>query len=209
MIKVLLADDHTIVRRGLKQILESEPGLSVVYEASNGNEAIEYARSHDVDVVVMDITMPGKSGLEALKEIKRLKPRLPVLVLSMHPRDQYAVRVLKAGAAGYITKESAPDDLVDAIKRTVRGGRYISTEVAELLAAHIGRDNPDEPHASLSDRELEVFLSIGQGKSLTEIAAELNISIKTVSTYRSRIMEKTSLSSNAQITRYCVQYGLT
>jgi len=209
LIKVLLADDHTIVRRGLKQILESEPGLTVVYEASNGNEAIEYARSQSVDVVVMDITMPGKSGLEALKEIKRLKPRLPVLVLSMHPRDQYAVRVLKAGAAGYITKESAPDDLVVAIKRTVRGGRYISTEVAELLAAHIGRDNPDEPHAALSDRELEVFLSIGQGKSLTEIASDLNISIKTVSTYRSRILEKTSLSSNAQITRYCLQYGLT
>ena len=137
MIKVLLADDHTIVRRGLKQILESEPGLTVVYEASNGNEAIEYARSQSVDVVVMDITMPGKSGLEALKEIKRLKPRLPVLVLSMHPRDQYAVRVLKAGAAGYITKESAPDDLVVAIKRTVRGGRYISTEVAERTCSQV------------------------------------------------------------------------
>jgi DNA-binding NarL/FixJ family response regulator len=208
VIKVLLADDHTIVRHGLKQILETDPTINVVFEASNGHEAIEFVRTKPVDIVIMDITMPGKNGLEALKDIKRMRPALPVLVLSMHPHEQYAVRVLRAGAAGYISKESAPDELVTAIKKAFTGGKYISPEVAELLATHIEHDRVDEPHKMLSDREFEVFLMIGQGKSLTEIANELNISVKTVSTYRTRIIEKTTLATNSSITRYCVQHGL-
>lgn len=209
VIRTVLADDHTIVRRGLKQILESEHDIKVVFEASTGDEAVEFVRQSPVDVVVMDITMPPRSGLEALKDIKRFKPALPVLVLSMHTREQYAVRVLKAGAAGYITKESAPDELVKAIRKAYSGGRYINNEVAELLAAHVGSSTHDDPHKILSDRELEVFLSIGRGQSLTEIANELNISVKTVSTYRARIIEKTSLTTNAMITRYCVEHGLS
>jgi len=208
VIRVLLADDHTMVRRGLKQILESDPAVNVVFEAGNGNEVVEFVRGNTIDVVVMDITMPGRNGLEALKDLKRIDPRLPVLVLSMHPHDQYAVRVLKAGAAGYITKESAPDELVAAIKKAFRGGKYISSEVAELLADHIENGEVDEPHKLLSDREFEVFLRIGKGKSLTNIAHELNISVKTVSTYRTRIIEKTRISTNASITRYCVQHCL-
>jgi DNA-binding NarL/FixJ family response regulator len=192
----------------LKQILESERDIKVVFEASNGEQAVEYVRTHPVDVVVMDITMPPRNGLEALKDIKKLKSTVPVLILSMHTREQYAVRVLKAGAAGYITKESAPDELVNAIRKAYTGGRYVSNEVAELLAAHIGGVGHDDPHKVLSDRELEVFLSIGRGRSLTEIASQLNISVKTVSTYRTRIIEKTSLTTNAMITRYCVEHGL-
>jgi len=208
LIRTVLADDHAIVRRGLKQILESESDITVVFEAANGDEAVEYVRANGVDVVVMDITMPPRNGLEALKEIKKLKPTLPVIVLSMHTREQYAVRVLKAGAAGYITKESAPDELVTAIRKAYRGGKYISNEVAELLAIHVGGPESEEPHKILSDRELEVFLAIGRGRSLTEIANDLNISVKTVSTYRTRIIEKTSLTTNAMITRYCVEHGL-
>jgi two-component system invasion response regulator UvrY len=208
LIRTVIADDHTIVRRGLKEILESESDITVVFEAANGDEAVEYVSANGVDVVVMDITMPPRNGLEALKDIKKLKPALPVIVLSMHTREQYAVRVLKAGAAGYITKESAPDELVTAIRKAYRGGKYISNEVAELLAVHVGGSGSEEPHKILSDRELEVFLSIGRGRSLTEIANDLNISVKTVSTYRTRIIEKTSLTTNAMITRYCVEHSL-
>jgi DNA-binding NarL/FixJ family response regulator len=209
MIRVLLADDHAIVRSGLKQILESDPDIKVVCEAGNGTEAVEFVRNNTIDIVVMDITMPGRNGLDALKDIKRIDMALPVLVLSMHPQEQYAVRVLRAGAAGYITKESAPDELVTAIKKAYHGGKYISTEVAELLAVHVERGDNAEPHKLLSDREFEVFILIGQGKSLTEIGEELSISVKTVSTYRTRIIEKTGISTNSSITRYCVQHSLS
>ena len=208
MIRVLLADDHAIVRHGLKQILDSDPVMNVVHEAANGNEVIDFVRDNPVDVVIMDITMPGKNGLEALKDLKRMRPSLPVLVLSMHPQEQYAVRVLRAGASGYITKESVPDELVNAIKKAYTGGKYISGEVAELLASHIEHDSVDEPHKQLSDREFEVFIMIGEGMSLTDIAGKLNISVKTVSTYRTRIIEKTGLASNSNITRYIVQHNL-
>jgi DNA-binding NarL/FixJ family response regulator len=191
----------------LKQILESERDIKVVFEAATGDEAVEFVRSNPVDVVVMDITMPPRNGLEALKDIKKSKPTVPVLILSMHTREQYAVRVLKAGAAGYITKESAPDELVTAIRKAYRGGVYINTEVAELLAVHIVSPGPDEPHKALSDHELQVFLGIGKGRSLTEIANDLHISVKTVSTYRSRIIEKTALTTNAMIARYCLEHG--
>ena len=208
MIRILLADDHTIVRRGLKQLLESDPLMHVAFEAANGNEVIEYVRENHVDIVIMDITMPGKNGLEALKELKRMRPSLPVLVLSMHPQEQYAVRVLRAGASGYMTKETVPDEIINAIKKAYLGGKYISDKVAELLAFHLENHSQDEPHKSLSDREFEVFTLIGQGKSLTEIGHELNISVKTVSTYRTRIIEKTGLSTNSSITKYCVQHEL-
>jgi len=208
MIKVVLADDHAIVRGGLKQILEADASMRVVFEANNGIEAFEFVSENTVDVVVMDITMPGRNGLETLKDIKRLKPYLPVIILSMHPEDQYAIRVIKAGAAGYLSKESDPKELVDAIKKACAGRRYISTEVAELLAHHIERGPTDEPHKKLSDREFEIFLLIAQGKSLTEIAKDIDISIKTVSTYRTRLIDKTALSTNSAMTKYCVERGL-
>lgn len=208
MIKVIIADDHTIVRHGLVQILNSDPGIEVIGEAASGDEVLRMLRSVKADVVVLDITMPGRNGLETLKEIRELEPNLPVLILSMHPSDQYAVRVLRAGASGYLTKESAPGELVQAIKQSFRGQKYLSPEVAELLAGYIQSGYDDEPHKRLSDREFEVFVSIGAGKSVSEIAEELYLSVKTISTYRSRILEKTGLANNAEITRYCLENRL-
>lgn len=208
MIRVILADDHTIVRRGLVQILNSDPGIEVIGEAASGDDVLRLLRSVKADVVVLDITMPGRNGLETLKEIREMEPGLPVLILSMHPSDQYAVRVLRAGASGYLTKESAPAELVQAIKRAFRGQKYLSPEVAELLAGYIQSGYDDEPHKRLSDREFEVFVSIGSGKSVSEIAEELYLSVKTISTYRSRILEKTGLANNAEITRYCLENRL-
>ncbi|MEW6360519.1 MAG: response regulator [Pyrinomonadaceae bacterium] len=208
MIKVIIADDHTIVRHGLVQILNSDPGIEVVGEAASGDEVLRMLRSIRADVVVLDITMPGRNGLETLKEIREMEPNLPVLILSMHPSDQYALRVLRAGASGYLTKETAPGELVHAIKHSFRGQKYLSPEVAELLAGYIQAGYEDEPHKRLSDREFEVFVSIGAGKSVSEIAEELYLSVKTVSTYRSRILEKTGLANNAEITRYCLENRL-
>ncbi|MEP6788339.1 MAG: response regulator transcription factor [Acidobacteriota bacterium] len=208
MIKVLIADDHTIVRQGLKQILNLDPQIEVSFEAKDGNEVLEFLRGATVDVVVLDITMPGRNGLETLKDIKRLYPATAVIILSMHPKDQYAVRVLKAGASGYITKESATEELVDAIMKAYRGEKYIGAEVAELLADYVGHRAPDEPHKLLSDREFEVLRLIASGKGITQIANELNLSVKTVSTYRTRIVEKTGLTSNSDITRYSIENQL-
>lgn len=208
MIKILIADDHTIVRHGLKQIVDSEPQMETIGEAKNGNEVLELARKVPIDVVVLDISMPGRNGLETLKDLKREFPSIGVIVLSMHPKDQYAVRVLKAGAAGYITKESAPEELVNAIKKAYRGEKYISPDVAELLADYIERNKSDSPHELLSDREYEVFCHIARGKNVTQISEELFLSVKTISTYRTRILEKTGMSTNAQITRYCIENKL-
>lgn len=208
VIKVIIADDHTIVRHGLKQILNSEPGIKVVAEAGDGHGVLHALREDAVDVVVMDITMPGRSGLETLKEIKHQYPDLPVLILSMHPSDQYAVRVLKAGASGYLTKESAPDELVAAIKKVNKGEKYISPPVAELLASYIYRGSTEDPHKLLSDREFEVLRLIASGKGATQISEDLNLSVKTVSTYRARIIEKTGLASNAEMTRYAIEHGI-
>ena len=208
MIRVLIADDHTIVRQGLKQILNLDPQIEVSFEANNGNEVLDFLRDATVDVVVLDITMPGRNGLETLKEIKRLYPTVAVIVLSMHPKDQYAVRVLKAGASGYITKESAPEELVSAIRKAYRGEKYISPDVAEMLADYIEHGAVDQPHKLLSDREFEVLRLIASGKGITQIANELNLSVKTVSTYRTRIVEKTGLSTNSDITRYSIEHQL-
>ena len=208
MIKILIADDHAVVRHGLKQIVTSDSQMTIVGEASNGNELLDLARKTSVDVVVLDINMPGRNGLETLKDLKRDYPSLPVIILSMHPEEQYAVRVLKAGAAGYMNKEAAPDELVAAIKKVYQGGKYISPKIAELLAYHIGSDQQEDPHKSLSDRELQVFYSLAGGKTVSQISEELNLSVKTVSTYRTRILEKMNMTTNAELTRYAFDLKL-
>jgi two-component system, NarL family, invasion response regulator UvrY len=197
-----------MVRHGLKQILDAESEIAVVGEAQSGDEVLDLVRGENVDVIVLDITMPGKNGLETLKELRRIKPEISVIVLSMHPKDQYAVRVLKAGAAGYITKESAPDELVSAIRKASLGEKYIGSDVAELLANYIEHGISDEPHKMLSDREYEVLRHIASGKGITQISEMMDLSVKTISTYRSRIVSKTGLASNAEMTRYAIEHSL-
>jgi two-component system invasion response regulator UvrY len=209
MINVVIADDHAIVRHGLREILNSESDIRTVAEASTGQEVLDIVRADHVDVVVLDITMPGRNGLEILKELRKSHPRVAVIMLSMHPKDQYGVRVIKAGAAAYISKESAPEELVNAIRTAHRGEKYITHDLAELLARHIERGlASEEPHKLLSDREFEVLRHIASGRGLTEISKLMNLSVKTVSTYRTRIVEKTGLTSNAEMTRYAIQHGL-
>lgn len=208
MIKILIADDHAIVRQGLKQIVANDLTMTVVGEAQNGHEVFERVRELALDVVILDITMPHKSGLDVLKELKRERPQLPVLVLSMHPEDQYAVRVLKAGASGYMTKESAPEQLIEAIRKVYRGGKYVSPSLAEKLAFNLHSDTEKPLHENLSDREYQVLCRIAQGKTVTDIADEISLSVKTVSTYRVRLLEKMGMSSNAELTRYALQYQL-
>lgn len=208
MIRVVIADDHTIVRHGLRQVLEAEADIKIIGEAQNGNELLEILRASKVDVAVLDITMPGRNGLETLKEIKQLYPDVAAIVLSMHPKDQYAVRVVMAGASGYITKESAPEELVGAIRKAYRGERYISPDVAELLADHVEHGASQVLHQMLSDREFETFRLLASGQSITQIADDLNLSVKTVSTYKARIGEKTGLGSIAEITRYALEHDL-
>jgi DNA-binding NarL/FixJ family response regulator len=205
--KILLADDHAVVRHGLKQILTDEFKRATFGEARNTREALDLVWKQDWDVVVLDITMPGRSGLDALREIKKSKPRLPVLVLSMHPENQFAVRVLKAGASGYMTKESAPDELVGAVKKVLAGGRYVSTALAETLAASLS-NNQRAPQEKLSDREFQVLRLIASGKMATEIARELSLSVKTISTYRTRILEKMGMKNNAELMHYAIQHRL-
>jgi DNA-binding NarL/FixJ family response regulator len=208
MINVLIADDHTVVRQGLKQILSEDPQLSVVGEAADGNEVLTALETLSVDALVLDITMPGRNGLDVLKEVKRKWPTLPVLVLSMHPEDQFAIRILRAGAAGYITKESAPEELVGALRKVCSGGKYVSPQLAEKLAVFIGDETTRPQHEKLSDREFEVLRMLALGKTVTEVAEELLLSVKTVSTYRSRVLEKMKMTSNADLTRYALQNGL-
>lgn len=207
--RVLIVDDHAVVRRGLHQILtDAFPGAEVG-EATDAEQAIERAYGEEWDVVVLDISMPGRSGLDALKEIKKNKPNLPVLVLSIHPEDQFATRVLKGGASGYMTKESAPEELVSAVNKVLAGGRYVSAALAEKLAADLEKDRAGgPPHQRLSDREYEVLLLIATGHTISEIAVKLSLSVKTISTYRARILEKTDLKSNADLVRYAVTHGL-
>jgi DNA-binding NarL/FixJ family response regulator len=208
MIKILIADDHAIVREGLKQILSESPDLIVVAEASSGQEVLEKISKSDLDLVVLDIAMPGRGGLDILKEIKTQRPRLPVLMLSMYPEEQYAIRVLKSGASGYLTKESAPSELVMAIRQISQGKKYISPSLAEKLAIDL-EINPDKmPHEILSDREYQVMCMIASGKTLKEIADGLSLSIKTISTYRSRILEKMNMKTNAELTHYAIKNNL-
>ncbi len=208
MIRVLIADDHAVVRRGLRQILQELPGVSGVDEAASGQEALAGIRKRSYDLVLLDISMPGASGLDVLKQIKSERPKLPVLMLSMHPEDQYALRALKAGASGYLTKETAPEQLVTAVTRILDGRRYVSESLAEHIAS--GLDHPGErlPHEDLSDREFQIMRMLAFGKTVTEIGDELSLSAKTVSTYRTRVLSKMGFRTNADITRYAIQYKL-
>jgi two-component system invasion response regulator UvrY len=208
MIRVLIADDHSIVRQGLKQILEETDDLSVEGEASDGNEALQKIRDMEWDVVLMDVSMPGKNGIETLKQIRQEKPDLPVLILSMYPEDQYAIRLIRAGASGYLTKESAPEQLVAAIRTVSQGKKYISPSVAELLALEIGSKSDRPPHEQLSNREDQIFRLIASGKTVSQIAEELKLSVKTASTYRTRILEKMHMKTNAELTHYAIRNGL-
>jgi len=208
MIKVLIADDHAIVRSGLKQILAEIADITVAGEATNGRETLEKVQKQHWDVLVLDITMPGRSGLEILKDIKRLRPELPVLVLSMHAEEQFATRTLKAGASGYLNKESAPEELVKAIRKVCSGGKYVSATQAERMVGELTGDTDKLPHELLSDREYEILCLIASGKTPTQIAGELSLSVKTVSTYRARILEKMNLTTNAQLTHYAIKGGL-
>lgn len=208
MIKILIADDHRIVREGLKLILEEPSDISVISEASDGFEVLNLVRKNKYDVIILDISMPGKSGLDVLKEIRKDKPKLPILILSAYPEDQYAVRVIKAGANGYLTKESAPEELITAIRRVQLGKKYISLSLAEKLATYIEADSDKPPHETLSDREYEVLRMIASGMTVSEIAEKLFLSVKTISTYRTRVLEKMSMRTNSELTHYAIQKGL-
>ncbi|MBP2680479.1 MAG: response regulator receiver, LuxR family [Candidatus Krumholzibacteriota bacterium] len=207
--RVLIVDDHAIVRKGLEQILADAHKDVVIGEATNAEDAIQLVDQGEWDVVILDISMPGRSGLDALKEMKRIKPAVPVLVLSIHPEEQYATRVLRAGASGYMTKQTAPEELLTAIDKVTAGGKYVSALLAERLASDLETEAGEfPPHKRLSDREYEVLLLIASGHTITEIADKLTLSVKTISTYRARILEKTGLTSNAALVQYAMTYGL-
>jgi two-component system, NarL family, invasion response regulator UvrY len=207
MQRVLLVDDHAVVRRGVRAIVEDNmPGVEVA-EAASGDEALA-ALAEKFDAVVLDLSMPGRDGFDLLAEIKHRQPKLPVLIMSLHGEEQFALRALRAGAAGYLTKSTAPEHLVTAITKVLRGGRYISEAVAERLAAGVGDATTASPHERLSDREFDVMRGIASGRTVGEIAAQMHLSVKTVSTYRSRLLEKMGMSSNAELTRYALEAGL-
>ncbi|MCK8603649.1 response regulator [Desulfoferrobacter suflitae] len=208
MLRLLVADDHAIVRQGLKMILSEEFSPLVFGEARNGQELLAQLGKGQWDIVVLDITMPGRSGLDVLKEVKQQYPKLPILVLSMHPEDQFAVRVLKAGASGYLTKENVPEEVVKAIRKVIGGGRYVSASLAEKLAFDLRSDAERPLHEALSDREYQVMCMIASGKTVKEIAEQLVLSIKTISTYRVRILEKLNMRTNAELTHYAVKNRL-
>lgn len=208
MIRIVIADDHAVVRQGLKQILEESSEMKVVAEHANGADALRWIRANDCDVALLDIAMPGMSGIDVLKQLHEEKPKLPKLILSIYSEDQYAVRLIKAGAAGYLTKESAPEIVVEAVRRVVSGKRYISQEVSEMLANEFGAPGEKLPHETLSDREYQIFLLLASAKTVSEIADILGLSVKTVSTYRSRTLEKMQLRNNAELMRYAVEKHL-
>jgi len=208
MTRVLLADDHAIIRDGVKQILADTDDLVVVGEAANGAAVLKMVAEQQFDVVVLDISMPGKNGLELLKLIRHDRPRLPILIFSMHQEEQYALRALHAGASGYLTKESDGEVLIAAIRKVAGGGVHVSDKVAEMLARERMPTSDDLPHARLSDREFQIFEKIIAGARLTDIAAELNLSIKTVSTHKSRILQKMNMTSDTDLVRYAISKGL-
>ena len=208
MTKILIVDDHEVVRRGLKQILADEFNPSKVGEASTASDALDMARREHWDVVLLDINMPGRNGLEALDDFHRQHPRTAVLVLSASPEEDYALRALKLGAAGYLTKQSASDELLTAVRKALAGGKYVTASLGEKLAASLSGGAPSAPHETLSNRELQVLRLIATGRSLKEIAAELSLSEKTIGTYRTRIAEKMSLHTNVELTRYALQHHL-
>jgi DNA-binding NarL/FixJ family response regulator len=208
MIRVLIADDHEIVRKGLGNVLAETLQPIKVDEARNGQEVLSKVLKSEFDLVVLDLKMPGKSGLDVLKEIKQHRPKLPVLILSMHPEEQFAIRAIRAGAAGYLTKESAGDELVLAIRKAIKGERYISASLAQLLAGELDSDLEKPLHEVLSDREYQVMLMIASGKTVGAIAEELRLSVKTISSYRTNILLKTRMKNNAEITHYAIKNQL-
>jgi len=208
VIKVLVADDHAIVRAGLKQIINDIPGMVVADEASSGQEVLEKALEKDYDIVLLDITMPGRSGFDILKELRSQKPNLSILFLSVHPEEQYAMRVLRMGASGYLTKESVPEELVAALLKVASGGKYISSSLAERFAGELEASSGQAPHRILSNREFQVLCMIASGKVAKDIAKELILSVKTISTYRSRILQKMNMRSNAELIRYAIDNEL-
>ncbi len=208
MIRVVVADDHTILREGLKELLRGAGDIEIAGEAADGHEVMQRVREHEFDVLLLDMSMPGKSGTELIRQVKAERPRLRVLVLSMHEEHQYAVRAIKAGASGYLTKESASAQLVSAIRKVAAGGAFISAEVAEQLALSAMPHAEGPPHAALSDREYQVFQRLVAGASVTDIAAELNLSGKTVSTHKARLMEKLGVANAADLVRYAIRHQL-
>lgn len=208
MIKLLVADDHAIVRKGIEQIIAETTDIVVSAEARNGQEVMEKAVKNVYDLVLLDIAMPGRDGLEVLKELKKQRPKLAVLMLSMYPEEQYAIRALRSGASGYLTKESAPDELIAAIRKVSAGGKYISSSLAEKLAHKLGNYTDTPLHEQLSDREYQILIMLASGKSLTEIADELALSVKTISTYRARLLSKMNMKGNAEVTRYAIENKL-
>jgi len=208
MIRLLIADDHTIVREGLKQILADTRDIAVIGEANSGQEVIKKVGASDYDLVLLDISLPGMSGLDVLKQIRLLKPSLPVLILSMYPEEQYAIRSLRAGASGYLTKESAPEELISAIHKVAGGRKYITESLAERIAIDWDKENLKPLHEMLSDREYQVLCMIASGKTVKEISKLLSLSIKTVSTHRARILKKMQMKNSAQLTHYAIKHNL-
>jgi DNA-binding NarL/FixJ family response regulator len=208
MIRIVVADDHTIVREGLKQVLSAASDLSIVGEAQTGHEVLERVRGLEFDVLLLDMSMPGKSGIELIKQVRGEKPKLRILVLSMHQEQQYAVRAIKAGASGYLTKESAAVQLVAAIRKVAAGGAFITDAVAEQLALGAMPQTEGMPHSALSDREFQVFQLLVSGKAVSKIAEALNLSVKTVSTHKARIMQKMNMSNPAELVRYAIKHRL-
>lgn len=208
MLRILIADDHPVFRQGLRQILNEASDMVVTDEVSDGLEVLGRVRAGCCDVILLDISLPGRNGIDILKQLKKERPKLPVLMLTMHPEEQYAIRALKAGASGYLTKESTPDELITAIRKVSAGGKYVSSSLAETLAYELGRMDEKAPHETLSDREYQIMLLIASGKTVTEIAETLSLSIKTVSTYRSRILEKMRMKNSAELTYYAIKNQL-
>jgi len=208
MIRILIADDHSVVRQGIQQIVSEHPNMVVTAEAASGEEALELARSNEFDVAILDIAMPGRGGLDILRDLRAARPDMKVIVLSMYSEEQYAVRILRDGASAYLTKTSAPDELVLAIETVAAGRRYITPSIADRLAGYIEDSTTRPAHELLSDREMQVLVLMGSGKSVREIAEELTLSVKTVSTYRSRLLEKMALASNADLIRYAIHHRL-
>jgi len=206
--RILIADDHSIVRRGLRQILLEEFHSAEIIEVADSSSLIEKVLQEDWAVIISDLSMPGRSGLEVLPQLKQIKPTIPVLILSIHPEEQYALRVLKAGASGYLSKDLAPDELVVAVKRVLLGKKYISQSIADKLAMSLHKENDKPLHESLSDREFSVFKLLASGKSTSEIAADLLLSLTTVSTYRSRILIKMKLKNNTELTLYAIENSI-
>lgn len=205
----LIADDHAIVRKGLVELLKEEYPEATITQVSNSNEALAEARRESMDIIMLDISMPGRNGIETLKQMRAEGIKAPILMLSMHAEDQYALRVLKAGASGFVNKESATEELLSAVRKVLSGRKYITPSLAERLVDNVGSDTEKQAHELLSDREMQVLVLIGSGKAVSDIAEELSLSVNTISTYRSRILEKLTLQNNAELTRYAIDNGLT